>query len=79
MTPLLLGHSLQVLEGNLTGLIVIEEPEGLEDLVLPWSHIEFLKIGVPLRNLRGSSGNIQELCGSIKDYIGPPVPLHSRL
>ena len=72
MTPLLLGHSLQVLEGNLTGLIVIEEPEGLEDLVLPWSHIEFLKIGVPL-------GNLQELCGSIKDYIGPPVPLHSRL
>merc|ERR1719321_220667 len=32
--PELLRHPLQVLEGDLPGLVVVEEPEGLQDLVL---------------------------------------------
>merc|ERR1711920_604914 len=30
----LLGHTLQVLERNLAGLVIVEQPEGLQDLVL---------------------------------------------
>ena len=35
--PHLLGYALQVLERDLAGLVVVEEPEGLEDLILPGS------------------------------------------
>merc|ERR1719337_288546 len=50
----LLRHALQVLERDLACLIVIKQPEGLEDLILGVAVQDLVRHHLDLRHLRGT-------------------------